>query len=172
MRSLRTNTLLRVFISNCVFFPMIKNNRAWETRYAYNFTCKHYLKNKALLKNNCATKEAGDLILLKCFLGKIAQIRSVKENTYEPWNLSHHLFVCNSAPLSSLNVSIFLFSMPPVSQKSWRIKRVWNKIQPVALASFSIRLPLWHNDTLNVVYDHTRAHTHSRNMLSWWCLHE
>lgn len=91
-------------------------------------------------------------------------------NSYEPWNLSHHLFVCNSAPLSSLSVSIFFFSMPPVSQKSWRIKRVWNKIQPVALASFSFRLPLWHNDTLNVVYD--RAHTHSRNMPSWWCLHE
>lgn len=68
-------------------------------------------------------------------------------------------FVCNSVPLFSLNVSIFFFSMPPVSQKSCCIKRVWNKIQPVALASFSIRLPLWHNDTLPVVYDRTHTHT-------------
>lgn len=62
----------------------------------------------------------------------------------------------------SLNVSIFFFSMPPVSQKSWRIKRVWNKIQPVALASFSIRLLLWHNDTLPMVYD--RMHTRTAQM--------
>jgi len=77
-------------------------------------------------------------------------------------------FVCNSVPLSSLNVFIFFFSMPPVSQKSWSIKRVWNKIQPVALASFSIRLPLWQNDTLpHGLRSHAHTHTHTAEM---YCL--